>query len=95
MQFTATYDLPEQVAVTLRHHWNTLAKNQFGRLAVIGYTMGILTSYQIQQMPATMPHGGTLNNFYGDNQCYLHYNAADFQHDGEVFQDVVGKSPQT
>jgi hypothetical protein len=50
MQFTATYELSEHVVMMLRHHWNTLARINVEDLAVIGYNMGILTSYQIQQM---------------------------------------------
>ena len=50
MQFTATYELPEHVVMTLRQHWNTLARINLEDLAVIGYNMGILTSYQIQQI---------------------------------------------
>lgn len=94
MQFTATYDLPEQVAVTLRDHWKMLAKINLEDLAVIGYSMGILTTYQIQQMLHHASRWDT-EQFLRQHQCYLHYNAADFQYDGKMFQVVAGKSPQS
>ena len=94
MQFTATYDLPEHVAATLRQHWNTLAKMNLEDLAVIGYTMGILTSYQIQQMLHHTSRWET-ERFLKQHQCYLHYDTADFQHDGDVLQDVIGDAAQT
>lgn len=91
MQFTATYDLPEQVVTTLRHHWNTLAKVNLEDLAVIGYTMGILSSYQIQQMLHHASRWDT-EQFLRQHQCYLHYDTADFQHDGDVLHEVFGES---
>jgi hypothetical protein len=94
MQFTATYDLPEHVVITLRQHWNTLARINLEDLAVIGYTMGILTSYQIQQMLNHASRWET-EQFLQRHQCYLHYDANDFQHDGDVFQDAIGNSTRT
>ena len=89
MQFTATYELPEHVVMTLRQHWNTLARINLEDLAVIGYNMGILTSYQIQQMLKHASRWET-EQFLQRHQCYLHYDANDFQHDGDVLQDATG-----
>lgn len=93
MQFTATYDLPEQVVMTLRNHWKTLAQINLEDLAVIGYTMGILSSYQIQQMLHHASRWDT-ERFLQRHHCYLHYDTDDFQHDGEVFAEGVGESPR-
>jgi hypothetical protein len=60
-------------------------------LAVIGYTMGILSSYQIQQMLHHASRWET-EQFLQRHQCYLHYDTADFQHDGDVLQEVFGES---
>ena len=83
MQFTATYDLPEQVVTTLRHHWKAVAKVNLEDLAVIGYTMGIFSSYQIQQMLHHTSRWET-EQFLHRHQCYLHYDADDFRHDGNI-----------
>jgi hypothetical protein len=92
MQFTATYDLPEQVVTTLRHHWKTLAKINLEDLAVIGYNMGILSSYHIQQMLHHASRWET-EQFLQQHQCYLHYDTDDFQHDGDAFQGMAEESP--
>ncbi len=94
MQFTATYDLPDHVVMTLRHHWNTLARINLEDLAVIGYTMGILTSYQIQQMLHHTSRWET-EQFLQRHQCYLQYDVTDFQHDGDVLQDVIGNATRS
>jgi hypothetical protein len=94
MQFTATYDLPEQVVTTLQQHWKTLAKINLEDLAVIGYNMGILSSYQIQQMLHHASRWDT-EQFLHRHQCYLHYDTEDFQNDGKAFRDEVGESTHT
>ncbi len=93
MQFTATYDLPEQVVTTLQHHWKALAKINLEDLAVIGYNMGILSSYHIQQMLHHASRWET-EQFLHRHQCYLHYDADDFQHDGNSVHHEGGKSQQ-
>jgi len=94
MQFTATYDLPEQVVTTLRHHWKALAKINLEDLAVIGYNMGILSSYQIQQMLHHTSRWET-EQFLHRHQCYLHYSVDDFQDDGNISRNENGEFSQT
>ena len=93
MNFTVSYELPENVAETLRQNWNCIAKTNLEDIAVISYKTGILTSYQVRLM---LDHDSRweTEEFLYKHRCHLHYDEADFRHDGEALNEMRGKGLQ-
>lgn len=89
MRFTVDYELPQNVAETLRQHWRYIARVNLEDIAAIGYKTGILTSYQIQLM---LDHDSRweTEEFLNKHRCYLNYDEKDFIRDGEVLKEMSG-----
>jgi len=89
MNFTVSYELPENVAETLRQNWSSIARTNLEDIAVISYRTGILTSYQVQLM---LDHDSRweTEEFLHRHRCYLHYDEADFRRYGEVLKEMPG-----
>ena len=89
MDFTVSYELPENVAETLQQNWSTIARTNLEDIAVISYRIGILTSYQVQLM---LDHDSRweTEEFLHKHRCYLHYDEADFRRDGEALKEMLG-----
>ncbi|MDM8529769.1 UPF0175 family protein [Anaerolineales bacterium HSG25] len=88
MKFTVQYDLPESAVEAFQTHWNIIARKNLEDITVIGYKIGILTSYQVQQILGFSSRWET-ETFLHKHQCYLHYDDDDFQHDGDVLQEIM------
>ena len=88
MNFTVSYEIPENVAETLRQNWSIIAKTNLEDIAVISYRAGILTSYQVQLM---LDHDSRweTEEFLHRHRCYLHYDEADFRGDGESLREML------
>ncbi len=91
MNFTVSYELPENVVETLKQNWNYIAKTNLEDIAVISYRTGILTSYQVQLMLGHDSRWET-EEFLHKHRCHLHYDEADFSRDGEVMKEMLGKT---
>ncbi len=89
MDFTVSYELPENVAETLRQNWSHIAKTNLEDIAVISYRAGILTSHQVQLM---LDHDSRweTEEFLHRHRCHLHYDEANFRRDGEVLKEMFG-----
>ncbi|MCP4697404.1 MAG: UPF0175 family protein [Gammaproteobacteria bacterium] len=88
MNFTVSYELPDNVAETLRHNWDSISKTNLEDIAIISYRTGILTSYQVQLM---LDHDSRweTEDFLHKHHCYLHYDEEDFRHDREVLKEIL------
>lgn len=87
MKFSASYEVPESVATTLKQHWDQIAQKNLEDLALIGYRSGILTAYQVQLMLHHDSRWET-EEFLHKHQCALHYNEDDFERDGKAMQAI-------
>lgn len=87
MKFTISYDIPETVAKTLQENWSRIYPIHLEDIAIIGYKSGILTSYQVQLMLNHESRWET-ETFLHKHQCYLLYNAEDFDDDGKVLEEL-------
>lgn len=90
MNFTVSYELPENVAKTLQQNWNCIAKTNLEDIAVISYRTGILTNYQVQLMLGHDSRWET-EEFLYKHRCHLHYDGVDFSRDGEAMKEMLGK----
>lgn len=88
MDFTICYDLPEDVAETLRQNWGSIARANLEDMAVISYKAGILTSHQVQLMLGHNSRWET-EEFLNRRHCHLHYDETDFEADGEVIEEML------
>lgn len=88
MNFTVSYEIPENIAETLRQNWSSIARTNLEDIAVISYRTGILTSYQVQLM---LDHDSRweTEEFLHRHRCHLGYDEEDFRHDGEVLKEML------